>query len=73
MLQDEIREYYWEHLVTRDLLELRNLATVAELIVACALARHESRGLHYSLSWPETKAELARDTVLRKGGEPAIR
>jgi L-aspartate oxidase len=63
MLQDEIREYYWDFLVTGDLLELRNIATVAELIVRCAMARRESRGLHYTIDYPETDAE-AVDTVL---------
>jgi L-aspartate oxidase len=67
MLQEEIREYYWAHLVTRDLLELRNLATVAELIVKCAQARKESRGLHYTLDYPDTDPKLARDTIVRRG------
>jgi L-aspartate oxidase len=67
MLQEEIREYYWAHLVTRDLLELRNLATVAELIVKCALARKESRGLHYTIDHPETDPRLARDSIVRRG------
>ena len=53
MIQDEIREYYWDFLVTGDLLELRNIATVAELIVRCALLRRESRGLHFTLDYPE--------------------
>jgi L-aspartate oxidase len=67
VLQEEIQEYYWEHLVTRDLLELRNIATVAELIVKSALARKESRGLHYTLDALETDPKLARDTVLKRG------
>ncbi len=67
MLQDEIREYYWAHLVTRDLLELRNLATVAELIVKCASARRESRGLHFILDYLQTDPRLARDTLVRRG------
>lgn len=67
LLQEEIREYYWRHLVTRDLLELRNIATVAELIVGCAAARHESRGLHFTIDYPATKAELAMDTVVKRG------
>jgi L-aspartate oxidase len=45
-IQEEIQEYYWDFIVTSDLLELRNIATVAEIIVKCALARPESRGLH---------------------------
>ena len=63
LVQDEIRRYYWEVTLTPALVELRNLATVAALIVRCASLRRESRGLHYTLDCPETLAE-ARDTVL---------
>ena len=66
-LQEEIREYYWNFIVTSDLLELRNIATVAELIVRCALLRPESRGLHYNLDFPHPNPDMAqRDTVLRR-------
>jgi len=67
LLQEEIREYYWNHLVTLDMLELRNIATVAELIVASALCRKESRGLHYTLDHQETEPALARDSVVKRG------
>ncbi len=73
VLEEEIRDYYWKHLVTRDLLELRNIATVAELIIACAASRKESRGLHYTVDYPETSPSLARDTVLKRGVSPTLR
>ena len=66
-LQEEIQDYYWDFKVTSDLLELRNIATVAELVVDSALARTESRGLNYNLDHPQANPELAqRDTVLQK-------
>ena len=68
-LQEEIHDYYWNFIVSSDLLELRNIATVAELIVSCALQRPESRGLNYNLDFPEANPAWAqRDSVLRKAG-----
>ncbi|HYR96605.1 MAG TPA: L-aspartate oxidase [Candidatus Binatus sp.] len=66
LLQDEIREYYRDFLLTSDLVELRNIATVAELIIACASARKESRGLHYTIDHPRSDASWAHDTVVRR-------
>jgi L-aspartate oxidase len=73
LLQEEIAEYYWRYFVTRDLLELRNIATVAQLIVDCALSRKESRGLHYTIDYPETDPKEARDTVAKRGVPARIR
>lgn len=63
LLRDEVDDYYGHFRVTTDLIELRNLLQSAELIVKSALARRESRGLHFTLDYPETLPE-ARDTVL---------
>ncbi len=71
MLQDEIREYYWAHLVNRDMLELRNIADVAELIILCAIARKESRGLHYTLDHKDVDDENFGDDTLIERGLPA--
>ncbi|QQD19209.1 L-aspartate oxidase [Spongiibacter nanhainus] len=63
LLEQEITEYYSNYKVSNDLLELRNLATVATLIIRSAMSRRESRGLHYTLDYPDPLPE-ARDTVL---------
>src|SRR5206468_153553 len=66
-LQEEIQDYYWDFLVTSDLLELRNIATVADLVVTGALTRPESRGLHYNLDYPGPDPGWGRrDTILRR-------
>jgi L-aspartate oxidase len=65
-LQREILQYYWDFIVTADLLELRSIATAAGLIIESALQRKESRGLHYTLDYPGHSQSLAgRDTVLQ--------
>jgi L-aspartate oxidase len=63
LLTEEVEDYYGHFRVTTDLVELRNLLQSADLIVKSALKRHESRGLHFILDYPETDA-VARDTVL---------
>lgn len=63
LLQEEIIEYYGNFRVSNDLIELRNLVTVAQLTIECALTRKESRGLHYTLDYPDTR-DFATDTIL---------
>ena len=63
MLKKEITEYYQDYQVSKNLIELRNLVMVSEMIVRCAMQRKESRGLHYTLDYPEQLPEL-RKTVL---------
>ncbi|KQC07814.1 MAG: L-aspartate oxidase [Smithella sp. SDB] len=66
LIQKEIDEYYWNFKVTKDLIELRNITTVAKLIVKSARIRKESRGLHYNIDYPETSDELKKDTIIVK-------
>lgn len=65
-LREEVREFYWHAEVTRDLVELRNICTVAELIVKCALQRRESRGLHWTIDYPDVSSGHPSDTILER-------
>ena len=67
LLRGEIRDYYWQYKLTPDLVELRNVADVAMLIVECARRRKESRGLHYLLDFPKSDERQLHDTVLALG------
>ncbi len=63
-LRREIRAYHRDYLVTADLLELRNISAVAELVIRSAMLRRESRGLHYTLDYPYLAASMCRDTII---------
>ena len=73
MIRKEIEKYYWNFLLTPDLVELRNLASVAEMIIDSSIARHESRGLHYNLDYPWCEpGSQGKDTVLRQPTKSTI-
>ncbi len=66
-LKREVQEFYWNFRITSELLELRNLVEMASLIVECAIRRHESRGLHFTLDYPEKdESRPPADVVLRR-------
>ncbi|WP_455140671.1 L-aspartate oxidase [Candidatus Hodarchaeum mangrovi] len=65
LLQDEINQYYWDFKITSDLIELRDLADVAQMIIESAFHRKESRGAHYTVDYPR-KRRTPKDTLIRK-------
>jgi L-aspartate oxidase len=65
-LRKEVREFYWGHRLNPDILELRNLVTTASLIVDCAIRRKESRGIHYTLDYPDTDDRYRSNTIVRR-------
>ncbi|MHA3964396.1 MAG: L-aspartate oxidase [Candidatus Thorarchaeota archaeon SMTZ1-45] len=65
-IQKEINQFYWDFKITPDLVELRNISLVAELIIRMARMRRESRGAHYNIDYPEKSKEIV-DTIMRKG------
>jgi L-aspartate oxidase len=73
LIRDEVETDFARHVVDADLVEVRNLAQVAELVVRCAEHRRESRGLHYNLDHPQRRAAFKKDTVLRRAPRAALR
>lgn len=68
LISAEIVKYYWDFLPTRDLLELRNIACLAEVIIRSARARKESRGLHYTVDYPEAGKKYQKPTIVDRYG-----
>lgn len=68
ILLEEIKEYYWNFIITSDLIELRNIVTIADIIIQCAMMRKESRGLHYNIDYPQRDdINWRKDTILQRG------
>ncbi len=72
VLRRDVERYYWRYRLSSDLVELRNIELVGELVVRCAQFRRESRGLHHTLSWPEPAPEFLGDTVLSRFEAPHL-
>ena len=68
IIADEIAKYYWDFLLTRDLLELRNIACLADAIIRSAAARKESRGLHFNVDYPRADKAFAKNTAVNRYG-----
>ncbi len=64
-LLDEINQYYWDFKIEKNLIELRNLATVAKLIIVSAISRKESRGIHFNMDYPN-KSKMSRPTIIKR-------
>jgi L-aspartate oxidase len=71
LLNHEIEQYYWDFLLTPDLIELRNIAVVATAVIQSAMARRESRGLHYTLDFPASVEAERKDTLISRYNVPA--
>jgi len=66
LISEEIKNYYWQYRITRDLIELRNIITIADLIITSAMQRKESRGLHYTMDYPQKDdINFNKDTELK--------
>jgi len=69
MLHNEIRQFYWDHILSNNLLELRNIAVVADLIITSAMYRKESRGLHYNIDYPHRDDHAWLVDSVQQGGQ----